>query len=106
MRVGVFADGSFNAVCTICTFLQTPLNTYNVAVSGTSGSLSHTASVTYTVVAPQGGPDYSISANPVNQTVVAGSSGKSLIILTSLNGFSGTVNLATSPPPLCVSFPC
>ena len=104
-RVELVANGSGKAVFTIYTYPQTPLNTYNVAVSGTSGSLSHTASVTYTVVAPQGGPDYSISANPVNQTVVAGSSGKSLIILTSLNGFSGTVNLATSPPPLCVSCP-
>src|SRR2546427_200188 len=104
-RVSLVANGSGKAVFTIYTYPQTPLNTYNVAVSGTSGSLSHTASVTYTVVAPQGGPDYSISANPVNQTVVAGSSGKSLIILTSLNGFSGTVNLATSPPPLCVSCP-
>src|SRR5881296_3124848 len=104
-RVELVANGSGKAVFTIYTYPQTPLNTYNVAVSGTSGSLSHAASVTYTVVAPQGGPDYSISANPVNQTVVAGSSGKSLIILTSLNGFSGTISLTTSPPPLCVSCP-
>src|SRR5437899_726442 len=50
-------------------------------------------------------PDFTMAANPSNQTVVAGSSGKSLIILTSINGFSGVVNLATSPPPLCASCP-
>src|SRR2546428_702606 len=105
-RVSLVANGSGEAVFTIYTYPQTPLNTYNVAVSGTSSSLSHSASVTFTVVPPQGGPDFSISANPVNQTVVAGSSGKSLIILTSLNGFSGTVNLYTSPSPLCPSPQC
>src|SRR5438309_7046 len=50
-------------------------------------------------------PDFTMAANPSNQTVVAGSSGKSLVILTSINGFSGVVNLATSPPPLCASCP-
>ena len=89
---------------TIYTFSQTPLATYNVAVTGTSGSLFHSAPVTFTVV-PPGNPDFTISANPSNQTVIAGSTGKSQIILTSINSFNGTVKLTTSPAPLCVSCP-
>src|SRR6266851_3165218 len=61
------ANGNTTSTFTISTYSQTPLNTYTVAVSGTSGGLSHTASVTYTVVPSQGSPDFSLSANPVNQ---------------------------------------
>src|SRR2546429_2690237 len=89
---------------TIYTFSQTPLATYNVAVTGTSGSLSHSAPVTFTVVA-SGPPDFTISANPSSQTVIAGTNGKSQITLTSINSFNGMVTLTTSPAPLCVSCP-
>ena len=89
---------------TIYTFSQTPLATYNVAVTGTSGNLSHSAPVTFTVVA-SGPPDFTISANPPSQTVIAGNTAKSQIALTSINSFNGTVKLTTSPAPLCVSCP-
>src|SRR2546428_6708926 len=89
---------------TISTPPQTPLATYNVAVTGTSGNLSHSAPVTFTVVA-SGPPDFTISANPPSQTVIAGNTGKSQIVLTSINSFNGTVKLTTSPAPLCVSCP-
>src|SRR5213596_3913551 len=89
---------------TIYTYPQTPLATYNVAVTGTSGSLSNNAPVTFTVVASSP-PDFTMSGNTTNQTVPAGSTAKSQIILSSVNGFSGTISLTTSPPPLCVSCP-
>src|SRR3989475_4801553 len=89
---------------TIYTFSQTPLATYNVAVTGPSGSLSHSAPVTFTVVASVP-PDFTISANPSSQTVIAGTTAKSQIALTSINSFNGTVKLTTSPAPLCVSCP-
>src|SRR6266581_3054682 len=102
--VKLTANQNATAGFTIYTFSQTPLATYNVAVTGTSGSLSHSAPVTYTVVSP-GPPDFTISANPSSQTLPAGDTAKSQIVLMSLNGFSGTIDLATSPPPLCVSCP-
>src|SRR3989449_8773887 len=89
---------------TIYTFSQTPPATYNVAVTGTSGNLSHSAPVTFTVVSSSP-PDFTISANTSSQTVIAGNTGKSEITLTSINSFNGTVKLTTSPAPLCVSCP-
>ena len=66
---------------------------YLTQVTGTSGTLSHTASVIYHIIGAQ---DFTISANPTSINIVAGSSGTSTITLTSLNGFSGTVNLSPS----------
>src|SRR3989454_3455511 len=102
--VQLAANQNLTSGFTIYTNPETPLATYNVAVTGTSGSLSHSAPVTFTVVAP-GQQDFTISANPSNQTVVAGSTGKSQIILASINSFNGTVKLTTSPAPLCISCP-
>src|SRR5205809_7016360 len=104
MRVFLSSGQNATAGFTIQTYPQTPLGTYNVAVTGTSSSLSHNAPVTFTVVSSSP-PDFTISANPTNQTVPAGSTAKSQIILSSINGFSGTISLTTSPPPLCVSCP-
>src|SRR5205809_572448 len=124
MRVFLSLGQNATASFTIQTYPQTPLATYNVAVTGTSGSLSHNAPVTFTVVSSSP-PDFTISANPTNQTVPsgstsdfsmtanpnsliipAGSSGTSTIVVASLNGFNGTVNLYTSPSPLCPSLQC
>jgi hypothetical protein len=46
-------------------------------------------------------PDFTISSNPSSLTVNAGgSAGSSTITISSINGFSGTVNLAVSSPVL------
>src|SRR5213083_301784 len=102
--VQLAANQNATAGFTIYTSPQTPLATYNVAVTGTSGSLSHSAPVTFTVVSSSPS-DFTISANPTNQTVRAGSTAKSQIVLSSVNGFGGTISLTTSAPPLCVSCP-
>src|SRR5438094_819557 len=80
--MSVYLDSSQNATAgfTIQTYPQTPLATYNVAVTGTSGNLSHNAPVTFTVVS-SGPPDFTISASPTNQSVPAGSKANSQIIL-------------------------
>ncbi len=50
-------------------------------------------------------PDFNITSNPSTVTVKGGGSGSSSIVLTSLNGFTGTVNLqaSTSSPGLSCS---
>ncbi|TLX93313.1 MAG: hypothetical protein E6K91_08785, partial [Thaumarchaeota archaeon] len=42
-------------------------------------------------------PDFTITANPSSLTLNSGSSGSSTITVTSVNGFSGTISLASSP---------
>jgi len=49
-------------------------------------------------IVPNSNPDFTISSNPSSMTVNAGSSGSSTITVSSINGFSGTVNLAVSSP--------
>src|SRR3989449_4949841 len=65
--------------------------TYKVTVTGWSGTLSHSANTTFTFIPP---PDFTFSANPANVTVQAGNTASSSLILTSLNGFSGTILLS------------
>src|SRR5207302_4914952 len=69
----------------------------NVTVTATSGSLTHSVTVKFAVVSRS--PDFTISANPSNQIVHAGSSANSTLILTSINGFNGTISLTTPLVP-------
>jgi hypothetical protein len=77
---------------TISAASGTTANTYNVTITGTSGSLSHNSPVSLTVAAAA---DFSISAtSPV--TVAAGSSIVSTVSVNPANGFNGAVTLACS----------
>ena len=67
--------------------------TYPITITGTSGSLSHSATVTIVV------SDFSISASPSSQTVVAGNSTTYTATVGSVNGFSSAVNLSVSGLP-------
>ncbi|HEY2233107.1 MAG TPA: hypothetical protein VGK01_06480 [Candidatus Angelobacter sp.] len=68
---------------------------YSLIISGTSGTLSHTAQATLTVTAP----DFSISATPTTQTVAAGGSTTYAVSTAAINGFTGSVSLGTSGLP-------
>ena len=70
---------------------------YVANITGTSGSLSHFATVAYQIGAA---PDFTLSSNQASLTMTQGSSGVSIITLTSVNGFSGTVNISASASPL------
>src|SRR5437773_7758318 len=66
---------------------------YSVTVTGTSGTLSHSAAVTYTI------QDFTIAAGPTSVTVLAGVFGTSTITVTALDGFAGVVNLTPNVSP-------
>ena len=68
---------------------------YLATVTGTSSGLSHSASVVYhvTTAAP---PDFNVSASPTSVTVNTGVLGTSLITISSVNGFTGTVALSVT----------
>src|SRR6266567_164240 len=73
---------------------------YSVTVTAANATVSH--SVTVTVVVPMAG--YSLSSAPVFITVVAGSMNVSTVTVTSLNGFTGQVNLTTPVPVPALGF--
>ncbi len=53
-----------------------------------------------TVQAGSTAPDFAILANPSKLVVLPTRSASSLLVLTSLNNFKGTVNLSLTPPPI------
>ena len=73
-------------------------STFSITVTGTTSSgLTHTANASLTVNPPP--PDFSISATPGSETVTAGTSATYTVSITSLNGFTGSVNLNVSGFP-------
>jgi uncharacterized membrane protein len=76
--------------------------TTNVTVTGTSGTLSHTASVSLTVNVHVN-PGFSLSASPANVSVTQGASAGSMITVTPVGGFTGSVALTASGLPAGVT---
>ena len=65
---------------------------YTLAVSSTSGTLTHAANLALTIT---NGQDFSISLSPTTVTAIAGTSNASFTVsLTSLNGFAGSVTVS------------
>jgi uncharacterized membrane protein len=67
---------------------------YMVVVTGTNGTLAHSANVTVNVVSP----DFQLNVYPSYLSVTAGSTGNSTVMVSPLYGFDGTVSLSASVP--------
>jgi hypothetical protein len=68
-----------------------------VKFTATSGKLSHNVSVAVTVTAAVAAPDFSVSANVSSVALTAGGSTQPVkLSATALNGFTGTISVATS----------
>ncbi|OLE71726.1 hypothetical protein AUF78_00790 [archaeon 13_1_20CM_2_51_12] len=67
--------------------------TYNVTVTGTSGTVSHSARLAYTL------QDFTISASPTSLSGSNGASLTSLITISPVGGFTGTVTLTVIVSP-------
>jgi len=90
------ASGS--STLTVTTASTTPAGSFSLTITGTSGTLSHTASVTL-VVNPPAAPDFSVSATPASATVIQGNSTSYTVNVNASGGFTGTVNLSVSGLP-------
>lgn len=97
-RVILSPNSTTTVIMRILTNATTPQGTYNFAVTGTSGSIIHTAVGSFTVTSPAP-PDFSISANPSSLVLPQGSSSRVFLNLTSLNGFAGTIGLNATVSP-------
>ncbi len=85
--------GSGGTATSTLTVSSDTIGNYTVAVTGTSGSLAHSVSILVIV------SDFSISISPSSLSLPRGTSGVSLITLTSLNGFTGTISLSAVVSP-------
>ena len=82
---------------TTATLTGTAAGTYSVVVTGISGTLSHTATISVTVSAAPV-PGFTLSANTATLSVVGGQTIQDGIIVTATNGFTGSVALTCSAP--------
>ena len=80
---------------------STALGTYNIKVSGISGSI--TEIVTVTLMVSKAPPNYAISASPTSISVARGSSGTFTITSTISGGFDSPVSLSVTGYPIGVT---
>ena len=103
----VGASGTFSpnpatssSTLAVTTDPSTAASSYPFTVTGTSGSLSHTASGTLVVNAPSP-PDFSLTASPSSRVIGPGPTGTSYsVTITALNGFIGGVALSVAGLPV------
>jgi hypothetical protein len=99
LPVGAAASFSPNPATTASTLnvtidSTTPAGTYVLTITGSSGSLTHSTTVSLLVNA-----DFAITAAPASQSVTGQGTATYTVGVTPLNGFSGTVSLAVSGVP-------
>jgi hypothetical protein len=99
--------GSGSSTLSVTTSSTTPAGSYPLTMTGTSGSLVHSATGTL-VVNPVGGAAaiFSISALPSSQTISQGNSASFIVTITPTGGFTGSVSFTASgvPPGMTASF--
>lgn len=89
--------GSGSTTFNISAGEDAPEGTFTFTLTGTSGSLHH--SLTVTVVISDLAPDFTLSANPITSTVKRGQTTTFDIHVQDINGFNGTVMFTIDSGP-------
>lgn len=90
--------GTGTSTLAVATSTSTPVATSALKITGTSGALSHAATVSLVVTAPPT-PDFSLALNPTSQSVRGGGSVGYTVTVNSVNGFGGSVSLSVTGLP-------
>ncbi len=93
----VLSNGSSRL--TVTTNAGIAAGSHPLTVTGTSGSITHTATMGLTIQAP---PDFSLAATPSSRTLDAGTAATYTVGIGSLNGFTGDVSLSLTGLPAAV----
>lgn len=97
--------GAGSATMDVTTAVSTPYATYTLTITGTSGAITHTTTVKLVVtsIIP---PDFSLTSNPMSQTVARGTGTSYQVGVPSLYGFTGMVAMTITglPPGAGASF--
>jgi pseudomonalisin len=79
----------------ISTTNSAPAGTYPLTITGSDGTLTHTASVNLVILAP----DFSLSSSPTTREIVVGQSTSYAVTFSPVNNYSGTVSFSVSGLP-------
>ena len=92
----IAAPGNGSSNMTITVGGNTAVGTYPITVTGSGGSLQHSATVTLTVTAIA---DFTLAAAPTSLTMMQGQRGGSTISTTVSGGFNSAISLSASGVP-------
>jgi Glycosyl hydrolases family 39 len=88
--------GSGSSTLTISTSASTPVGTYPITITATSGTtLQHTAQVALVVNAP----GFTLAATPASRTITQGGNTSYTATITAMTGFTGVATFAASGLP-------
>jgi subtilisin family serine protease len=87
--------GGASSQLTVTTLGTAPAGAYQLMITGTSGAITHTATVSLTVQAR----DFTLSASPSSITVSRGQTASYSVAVGAVNGFTGNVTLSVSGVP-------
>jgi Domain of unknown function (DUF1929)/PKD domain len=89
-------SGQGTTTLNVATALSTPVGSYTLTITGSTGALSHNAMVTLMV---NSAGDFSISASPATLSIASGHSGNYTVSIAALQGFAGSVSLNVTGVP-------
>lgn len=85
-----------SAMLTINTDATTPLDTYNLTLSATSGSITKSQQISLLVTSTSPSPDFSLSFNPATVTIARGKKADLMLNIQRIAGFADSVTV-TAP---------